>query len=868
MSPSVVLLAVPVVLQVAAAVVALRLIGIAGRRRAWILMAGGLLLGAARRALALLAAVTDAIPAAGATLDTVLAVGVSALLLAAVVDMGASLRQARADGRAASAAALRLRESEEKLRSLTESATAAIFVYQGNNFRYVNRAACELCGLEPEELLAIDFWDVIHPDHREMARERGLARQDGAPPTAHYEFKLLRKDGQVRWVDFTASSVAFDGRPAGLGTAFDITERKEMERQLRESRRASATLLSNLPGMAYRCANDPGWTMEFVSEGCRELTGYERSDLVGNARVSYAELVHPVDRPRIWEQVQEALREREPFRLLYRIRRADGDERWVWEQGLGVHSDDGALLALEGFITDTSDRVRAEQALRESEERFRSIFSNASIGIYRSSPEGRFLIANPTLVGLLGYASEDDLAARNLEEERVYRDFTRTEWRERMDREGEVRGLETTLLRADGTPVHVRESAHAVRDRAGRVLYYEGTIEDVSERRQLEEQLRQALKMESVGRLAGGIAHDLNNLLVPIIAGTEMAIRHGSGVPEIQRELDIVHRAAVRAADLTKKLLAFARKQVLQRTDLDLRESVTAALPMLRRLIPENVAIEFVSGGRLGTVRADPTQVEQVLINLCSNASEAMPDGGRITVEATDVVVDGKFVVVHPWAIEGRYVLLSVTDSGCGMDEATRKHLFEPFFTTKGEGRGTGLGLATVYGIVKQHNGMIHVRSEPGAGSTFEVYLPIVERKHIEAGAAAAASATGGSESILIVEDDPSVRATLVEVLTVLGYRIAVATDGIEALDLLRADPDRFDLVISDVVMPRMGGVELCRVALMAAPRARFLLSSGYSENVVSEEVIAECRAGFIAKPYGIDALARKVREVLASRSA
>ncbi len=523
--------------------------------------------------------------------------------------------------------------------------------------------------------------------------------------------------------------------------AAQAIERRRAEDDLRESQRQLSTLMSNLPGMAYRCANDADWTMEFVSEGCVALTGYQPGDLVGNRITSYAEVIVPADRDAVRQAVDEALAARRPFELSYRIRTAAGHQRWVLERGRGVWSDAGELVALEGFIAD------------------------------------------------------------------------------------------------------------------------------LTERKNLEDELRQAQKIEAVGRLAGGIAHDFNNLLTAVLGSTELLQRRLAADDGAQVELGTIRRAALRAAEFTKGLLAFARRQVLDPVHLDLNAFVSEAVPMLRHLIPENIRINVHPAAETDVVQADRGQLTQVLMNLCVNARDAMPGGGAITIETGNALMDAAFVAAHVGAREGRYVCLRVADTGVGIAEENLPRIFEPFFTTKETGKGTGLGLSTVYGIVKQHEGFILAASEPGRGSTFTVYLPAAAGRDLPSAPVSQTAVRGGNEAILVVEDEPEVRKVLVEALTGLGYEVYQAADGLAALEMLRRGL-AVGLVLTDVVMPHMGGMELCEAARAAAPDLRFLFSSGYAEDTVHVGFIKKEGIFFLAKPYGIDALARKVREALDTPSA
>jgi len=374
--------------------------------------------------------------------------------------------------------------------------------------------------------------------------------------------------------------------------------------------------------------------------------------------------------------------------------------------------------------------------------------------------------------------------------------------------------------------------------------------------------MRQMEKMESVGQLAGGIAHDFNNVLTSIIATVDLLQLNKDRI-DLDRSLNMIRNASTHAAKLTRQLLAFSRRQHLQPMDLDVNAVIEANLEMLRRLIGENIAIDVLPGRPVGTVHADPGQMAQVLMNLCANARDAMPAGGVITIETGNVVINGEFIVSHPWAAPGRYVMLSVSDTGKGMDEATLERVFEPFFTTKGPGRGTGLGLASVYGIVKQHEGLIHAYSEPGRGTTFKIYLPIVERCAAEIVEIHDGPLRGGSETLLLVEDDGDVREALAAGLAAQGYTLLTAEDGEVARSLLEERDWLIDLVISDTVMPRMGGMELLRAVVKRAPSLPFLLLSGYSEETALEGDALPTHVEFLQKPFGIDLLLRTIRRML-----
>jgi len=511
---------------------------------------------------------------------------------------------------------------------------------------------------------------------------------------------------------------------------------------------------------------------------------------------------------------------------------------------------------------EIAERTRAEQELRASEERFRSIYNNVSIGMYRSTPGGRVMMANPALVRLLGLPSVEALVEIDLETRSWYADFDRSVFRERLEREGEIHGLESRWRRLDGSVLMVRESARVVRDGLGRTLYYEGTVEDVTGHHSLEEQLRRAQRIEALGQLAGGIAHDFNNLLMAIQGSMELLTRRNPDV-DAGGEATTILESVARGAELTRSLLTFARRQVLQRRPIDLNEVVDSLLPVLRRVIPENISIQFHRHPLPAVINGDRGGMDQALMNLAVNARDAMPDGGTLTVETRRVSLDSESIAAHPEASPGDYVCLAVQDTGIGISPEDRPFLFDPFFSTKEPGQGTGLGLATVHGIVSQHEGFVRVYSEPGDGAVFKLYFPTsASDLDISPEPVADRRPTGGGETILVVEDEPEVRQILVQALGELGYRVLEAGDGEDALVLMRCGSP-VDLVVSDMIMPRMGGRELFRESRRLESPPRFVFSSGYTETVLDREFRSGSGFAFLSKPYGIETLARTVRQTL-----
>jgi two-component system cell cycle sensor histidine kinase/response regulator CckA len=435
----------------------------------------------------------------------------------------------------------------------------------------------------------------------------------------------------------------------------------------------------------------------------------------------------------------------------------------------------------------------------------------------------------------------------------------------RLAEEGQIRNYESWFTARDGRRVEVSSSLSPLRDASGTVAGTLGVIKDIGERRQLEEQLRQSQKMEAIGRLAGGIAHDFNNLLTVIVGRAQLILARLRPEEPIHRDATLVRTTADRAAALTQQLLAFSRKQVLQPHVLNLNGVVTAMEPMLGRLIGEDIDLVVVPAGELGRVKADPGQIEQVIDNLVVNSRDAMPEGGRLTIETADVEIDTAYASRHFTVPAGPYVMLAVSDTGEGMDEQTRSRVFEPFFTTKGPGKGTGLGLATVYGIVKQSGGDIQLYSEPGHGTTFKIYLPRVVETAVETAETSASSTTSprGDETVLLVEDEAEVRDLAREILEHSGYTVLQACDSLEAVLMAEQHRGPIHLLLTDVIMPRLSGRALVERLRPMRPEMQVLYMSGYTNEAIVRHGVLDPDTLFIQKPFTPDTLARKVRAAI-----
>jgi len=528
--------------------------------------------------------------------------------------------------------------------------------------------------------------------------------------------------------------------------------------------------------------------------------------------------------------------------------------------------DKEILTFVSQQLASAVEHKRNEQALRRSEARYRSLVQSAVYGIYRSSLEGKFLDVNPALIAMLGYSSPEDVLGLDPKRDVFLDPGEQTRLMQEFRRGARLDNIEVRWKRKDGNPITVRLSGRAVSSPEETDGVLEVIAEDVTERRVLEDQFRQAQKMEAVGRLAGGVAHDFNNLLMVISGYTEVLLEYTTRDNPLYPKIAAIQQAADRATTLTRQLLAFSRKQLLELKVVDVNAIVRDMERLLRPLIGENIELSTRLATDLGRTRADAGQIEQVIMNLVVNAKDAMPSGGKITIQTANVSLTDDLRREYSYIQPGPYVMLSITDTGHGMDQETQSRIFEPFFTTKEKGKGTGLGLSTVYGIIKQSGGYVFAQSELQRGTTFRIYLPRVAETTEPLGSAPASqSATGGSETVLLVEDEESVRQLVRETLEAKGYKVLEADHGEAALRIASSHQGPIDILITDVVMPGMSGRELSKQLCASHPQTRVLFLSGYTEDAIVHQGVLEPGTTFLQKPFTLQMLSRKVREVLRS---
>jgi len=742
--------------------------------------------------------------------------------------------------------------------------------------RWVNPAFTVMTGYGLEEVLGYKP-NILTSGEHDSAFYESLWNTILSGQVWRGEMTNRRKDGQLYYLDQTITPVMND---AGTITNFiaiqqDITHRKhakeeraQLTTQIEIQRQRLNTIVANVPGVVWEVWGEPDGPTErvgFVSDYVEVMLGYSVEEALSTPNF-WRSIVHPDD----WEPTVQAAAANfangHGGRLEFRCVAKDGRVIWVESNSTVIMNLNGQSVGRRGVITDVTERKQAEVSLRLAEEKYRSIFENAVEGIYRSTPEGKLTSVNPALVRILGYASEEDLIAHRMESEiQHYVDPNCHEKLKAMLAEkGVVAGFECEVYRKDHSKLWISQNIRALRDASGNLLLHEGSVEDIAERKSLEEQFRQAQKMEAVGKLAGGVAHDFNNLLTAIIGYSDLNLQQLPPGDLRRSDIEEIKKAGQRASALTRQLLAFSRKQVLEPRVLDLNHTVSDMHKMLQRLIGEDIQLDPVLDPALGRTKADPGQVEQILMNLAVNARDAMPDGGKVTIETANVDLDEQYASDHVTVKPGPYVMLAISDTGCGMDRQTQAQIFEPFFTTKALGQGTGLGLSTVYGIVKQSGGSIWVYSEVGKGTTFKIYLPRVDEEVRELQRTAPpAEFPRGTETILVAEDDETVRTLTIAVLKTLGYQILEAANGDIALLICRNVEREIHLLLSDVVMPEMSGRELVQRLAGMRPHMRVLYMSGYTANAIVQHEVLDGSVNFLQKPFTPSALAQKVREVL-----
>jgi PAS domain S-box-containing protein len=754
-----------------------------------------------------------------------------------------------------------LHRSEEHYRAIFENTIEGIFQSTvDGRFLTVNPAAARTFGYDsPDQMIAAvtSLEHQIYVDPKERARFKAILEEKGT--VAAFEIEDYKRNGDRMWVSVNARTVR-DASGVILyyeGTIEDITERKRIEEELRESEeRYRIAIESSNDGIAIM----RGDKHVYVNRRFVEMFGYDDAgEIIGE---SNRLTVHPDDRKMV-SDINLRRQKGEPVPSKYEFKGIKKDNTLVYVEVSATNTVHRGVPVSLVFLRDVTERRESMEALREAEKEYRTIFENAVEGIFQSTPDGRVIRANPAIARIHGDDSPEEFMSSVGDLGGMYVDpDQRKEFSRILQEKGAVDNFETQLYRKTGEKVWVLINARVVRDRDGAIAYYEGTLQDVTEQKQLQSQLLQAQKMEAIGQLAGGIAHDFNNILTALMgyAGI-LKMKIGANDP-LGKYVNQILVSSEKAASLTRGLLAFSRKQLMELKPHKVGSIVRDMEKILRRLLTEDIELKVLLAEKDPVISADKSQIDQVLLNLVTNARDAMPKGGTLTIETREVELDMEFTTSRGYGEPGRYALISVSDNGTGVDEKTRGRMFEPFFTTKGVGQGTGLGLSVVYGIVQQHNGYIDVESEAGQGTTFRIYLPPAKAPE-EKNVCRADETVGGTETILVAEDNSAVRTLVKEVLENSGYTVVEAVDGQDAVERFAENENVVALVVLDVVMPRKSGKEACNEIRQIRPDIKILFTSGYTGDVVLAKGLAEGDSSFVAKPLLPSVLLAKVREVL-----
>jgi len=628
-------------------------------------------------------------------------------------------------------------------------------------------------------------------------------------------------------------------------------------------------LLEQIPAIAYITGLDETGSKVYVSPQIEVILGFSSADWLADPQLWFKQ-VHPDDRKRVLSEIQSSWANGKPFHSQYRLLARDGRVVWVRDESLMVRDEAGEPCFIQGFMYDISEFIRLEETLHKREARFRAIYEGSAVGIALVDLEGRIMESNPALQGMLGFIWEDL-------NHKVFDEFTYPEdktaeaslYKDLIERKRDHYQIEKRYIRKDGSLVWSRLNVSLALGAEGEPEFAIHMVEDITEQKRLENQFLHSQKMETVGRLAGSVAHDFNNLLTVIKGYSQLAMAELQSGARLRETLKEIEKAADNASALTRQLLAFSRRQMMEMKVIDLNILIKNLEKMLRRVIGEDIEMTVHLAESLGRVRTDPGQIEHVILNLVVNARDAMAAGGKLTLQTRNVELDEDDTHSHIGVAPGRYVMLLVSDTGCGIAPEVRERIFEPFFTTKEKERGTGLGLSTVYGIVKQSGGHICVYSEPGHGATFEIYLPRVEEA-MAVKTLPEKSQGGdlprGNEIVTLVEDEPSLRILAAYVLRKQGYTVLEAANGEEAMHIASQPVIKeIDLLVTDVVMPQMGGKELAERFKTIYPSAKILYISGYMESVFPDQDSFEPEAPFLEKPFSPADLVKKVRQVLDS---
>ena len=762
-----------------------------------------------------------------------------------------------------------LPESERRFRDLVELLPQPIFeADETGKLTLTNVKGFETFGYTREDFdEGISIFELVTPKDQTKARENYRRIMQGEKLKEN-EYVMQKKDGSTFPVMVYSRPIIRQDKIVGVGIAVDMTERKQAEEALRRSEERYRNILESIQDEYFE--NDLAGNFTFVNDVIGKHLGYTKEELTG---MSYRQYTDEETRRKLYQHYNELYRTGgpiKPFEVEY-IRK-DGTKVFVEISVSLIKDAEGKPIGFRGISRDITERKAAEEAFKRSEHRYRILVESSTDAILMLDLERNISAFNQAFLDMFGY-EKSEVEGRSIRiihlSDESFRSFG-DEVYPVVRKSGFFRD-EREMKHKNGAILPVETVTSAVKTPDGLILGYIAIMRDITERKRseeerttLQEQLRQFQKMEAIGQLAGGIAHDFNNLLTVMKGYTQLSLNEMKESDSLRGNIEEIKKASDRAADLTRQLLAFNRRQIMEVKVLDLNTLSQDLDKMLRRIIGEDIVLAILLGEDLGRVKADPGQIEQVVINLAVNAKDAMSKGGKLIIETANMELDEAYANAHVAVTPGRYVMIAVSDTGAGMPPEVRDRVFEPFFTTKGKGKGTGLGLSTVYGIVKQSGGNIWVYSEPGKGTTLKIYLPRVD----EPAEKLKAQVVGeefprGSETILIVEDDKEVRKLAVRILTRQGYSVLDGSYGDEAFDVCRQHKGPIHLLLTDVVMPGLDGRALSEGLSKLHPEMKVLYMSGYTEDTVIHRGVMEKGMNYIQKPFTVSGLINKVREVL-----
>ncbi len=756
-----------------------------------------------------------------------------------------------------------LRDSERKYATLVESSKDGIIMICDGLLNFVNRASIELVGRSPDEMIGANFLEFVADDYRELVLKRYTDRINGKDVPPIYDIELLRRDGRTIPVELNAIRIDFEDKPADLVVIRDISERKNVEKALRESENRYRLLADNVTDVIW--IRDINLGLTYISPSVTDQLGYTVEEakaltLEENWTPDSFKLIKQVliDELELENKEKTDLSRSQTIEVEAKCK--DGSTKWVEAKMNFLRDQDGQPIGIIGVARDVSERRRAEAALKESEEKYRTVLEANPDPVIVYDIEGKVIYFNPAFTRVFGWKLDERL------DKKMDVFVPEDAWPETQKMIKKVlagerfSSVETRRYTKRGNLIPVSVSGAIYKDQDGSPLGSVINLRDISEQKKLEAQLHQAQKMEAIGTLAGGITHDFNNLLMGIQGRTSLMLMGIDSSHPHSEHLKGIENYVISAADLIKQLLGFARSGKYEVKTINLNDLIKRENQMFGRTKKEvNIHEKFEKD--LWSIDADQGQIEQVLLNMHVNAWQAMPGGGNLYVQTENVIIDKDFVKPHH-VEPGKFVKVSITDTGVGMDKATQQRIFDPFFTTKEMGRGTGLGLASSYGIIKNHGGFIDVYSAKGEGATFNIYLPASAKKVLKE-KRLKKEILRGTETVLLVDDEEIITSVGKELLSNLGYNVLIAKNGKEAIQTYQENHKQIDIVILDMILPEMGGGKIYDALKEINPDMKVVLSSGYSIDGEATEIMERGCDGFLQKPFKIGELSRKLREVL-----